>query len=136
IAVAALALVCGARPAHAAADVGEKAPEIAVSEWIQGEPLKAADAAGSRTLLLVFWRTFCDSMGDELSRLDALQKERKEKAFDVVALTTEPADLVRTYIAYHKVDFRIGIDQFHAVQDAYLKKDDKQMPIAWLVDKT
>jgi tetratricopeptide (TPR) repeat protein len=136
IAVAAAALVCGVRPAHAAADVGEKAPEIAVSEWIQGDPLKVADGAGSRTLLIVFWRTFCDSMGDALSRLDALQKERKDKPFDVVALTTEPADLVRTYIAYHKVDLRIGIDQFHAAQDAYLKKDDKQMPIAWLVDKT
>jgi len=84
----------------------------------------------------VFWRTFCESVGDEFTHNDKLYKERKDKAFDVVALTTEPADITRTYIAGHQVDFRIGIDQFHAVEDAYLKKDDKQMPIAWLVDKT
>jgi peroxiredoxin len=128
---AALALT---RPAFAV-DVGDKAPEIAASEWIQGGAVKVAEGVGSRTLLVVFWRTFCDDMGDHFTHLDKLYKDRKDKTFEVVALTTEPADFVRTYLAGHQVDFRIGIDQFHAVQDAYLKKDDKQMPIAWLVDK-
>jgi peroxiredoxin len=134
-AVAALAALCAARPASAV-EVGDKAPEIAASEWIQGEPLKIADGVGSRTVLVVFWRTFCDSMDEEFTQIDKLAKDRKDKGLDVVALTTEPSEIVRAYLVGHKVDFRVGIDQFHVVQEAYVKKGEKQMPVAWLVDKT
>jgi len=129
-----LGALCAARPALAI-DVGEQAPELAVSEWLQGDPVKISEGIGSRTRLLVFWRTFCEGMGEQLSRLDALAKERKDKAFDVIALTTEPVDIVKPYLVDHKVEFRVGLDQFHAVQDCYARKDDKEMPVAWLIDK-
>jgi peroxiredoxin len=132
---AALAVLSAPRSAFAV-DVGDKAPEFAVGEWAQGEPMKLADCVGCRTVLVVFWRTFCDSMGEELSRLDKIYKDRKSKSFEVVALTTEPSDIVRPYLTGHQVEFRVGIDQFHSVQEAYVKKGEKQMPIAWLVDKT
>ena len=95
-AVATLAALCAARPALAV-DVGDKAPEIAVSEWVQGAPVKVADGVGSRTLLLVFWRTFCEGMGEHFTQLDKIYKERKDKAFDVVALT--PRDREAPYTA-------------------------------------
>jgi peroxiredoxin len=134
IAAVTLAVLCAAGPAFAV-DVGDKAPEFAVREWAQGDPMKLEDCVGCRTLLVVFWRTFCDSMGEELSRLDKIYKDRRNKDFEIVAITTEPSDIVRPYLTGHQVEFRVGIDQFHSVQEAWLKKTDKQMPVAWLVDK-
>jgi len=133
--IAAVLAVFGAQRSAMAVEVGDKAPEFAVKEWAQGDPLKLEDCVGCRTLLVVFWRTFCESMGEELSRLDKLYKDRKNKDFEIVAISTEPMDIVRPYLTGHQVEFRVGIDQFHAVQEAWLKKNEKQMPIAWLVDK-
>jgi peroxiredoxin len=131
----AAAAACALTRGALAVEIGDKAPELAVSEWVQGDPVKVADVAGGRTLLVVFWRTFTEDVVDEMDRLDKLAKDRKDKAFDVVAVTTEPADVVRTWLGAHKVGLRVGIDQFHAVEKAYARKEDKQLPISWLVDK-
>ena len=133
-AVATIAMLFAA--AHAVAlDVGEPAPEIDVSEWLQGGAAKLADDAGKKVWLIVLWGTFEADCVDALPELNKVYAKHKAAGFDIVAISTEPADQVRTFLAYHKLDYRVAVDQFHKTSDVY-GKGIRKLPMSWLVDKT
>lgn len=131
---AAALLVSGARAL--ALDVGEKAPEIDVSEWVQGDPVKLADVSGKKALLVVLWGTFEADCVDAMPELNKVLEKNKAAGFDVVAVSTEPADQVRTFLAYHKLDYHVAVDQFHKTADAYAGGERMKLPASWLVDKS
>ncbi len=119
-----------------ALDVGEKAPEIDVSDWVQGEPLKLADLSGKKTLLVVLWGTFEADCVDGLPHLNKVFEKNKAAGFEIVAISTEPADHVRTFLATNKLEYRVAVDQFHKTYDAYTGGERMKLPASWLVDKT
>lgn len=132
--LAAAALCLGAVPARAA-DVGDKAPELNVGEWVQGAPAKIADGAGKTTWLVVLWGTFETDCITAMPALNTLYAKHKEAGLEIVGLSAEPADQVRTYLASHKVDYRMAVDPLGKVTSAYAGEV-RSLPMAWLVDKT
>jgi peroxiredoxin len=132
--VTAAALLAGAAPARAA-DVGEKAPELTVGEWVQGAPAKIADGAGKSVWLVVLWGTYDTLNLGVLPSLNPLYAKHKDAGLEIVGISEEPADKVRTYLASHKVDFRMAVDPLGKVTSAYAG-DVHIVPMSWLVDKT
>lgn len=133
--LAAGALLLAAAPA-AALDVGEKAPEIEVSEWVQGDPVKLADLSGKKVLLVVLWGTFESDCVDGMPELNKVLEKHKSAGLEIAAVSTEPADQVRTFLAYHKLDYRVAVDQYHKTADAYAGGERMKLPASWLVDKS
>ena len=131
---AAAALFAAGVPARAA-EVGEKAPELAVGEWVQGTPAKIADGAGKTTWLVVLWGTFETDCLTAMPALNTLYSKHKDAGLEIVGLSAEPADQVRTYLATHKVDYRMAVDPLGKVTSAYAGEV-RSLPMAWLIDKT
>jgi peroxiredoxin len=118
-----------------AIDLGETAPELEPSGWVQGEPVKMGDAGGKTAFILFFWRTFETDSVERMKELSTFYEKHKAKGLEVVAVSTEPADEVKTYLADNKVAFRIALDQDHNIEGVYAK-DVRKMPYAVVVDKT
>jgi peroxiredoxin len=136
VASACAAAVLGVAAASALAlDVGDKAPELNVSGWASGDPVKLADGAGSKVWLVVFWGTFDSDCVEAMPALNKTLEAHKAAGLDIVAVTTEPAEIVKRYLEEHKLDYHVALDQFHATRDAYAGKQ-KKLPVGWLVDKT
>jgi peroxiredoxin len=131
---AAAALLLGGASARAA-EVGEKAPELNVGEWVQGSPAKIADGAGKNVWLVVLWGTFDSECIGAMPALNSLYAKHKDAGLEVVGLSAEPADQVRTYLSTHKVDYRMAVDPLGKVTSAYAGEV-HSLPMAWLVDKT
>ncbi len=132
-AVAAAAVALGGGAAFAL-EVGDKAPELEVSDWAQGPAVKLADGAGKSVYLVEFWRTFEGDCADAIPVLNGLADKYRAKGLEVIAVSTEPVDDVKKFLADHKASFRVAIDQFHNAQAAW--GEVRRFPFAWLVDKT
>lgn len=131
---AAGALFLSPAPARAA-NVGDKAPELTVGEWVQGAPAKIADGAGKTIWLVVLWGTFETDCISVMPALNSLYSKHKDAGLEIVGLSAEPADRVRTFLATHKLDYRMAVDPLGKVTSAYAG-DVRSLPMAWLVDKT
>lgn len=131
-AAAALAFVAGARGALAL-DVGDRAPELDVAQWVQGEPAKIADGGG-KLWLVVLWGTFESDCVDAMPALNSVFEKYKEKGLEIAAISTEPADTIRTFLGHHKLDYRVASDPEGKVTGAY-GEGVKSLPMSWLVDK-
>jgi peroxiredoxin len=133
-AASACALLFAALPAFAL-DVGDKAPEIDVSEWLQGGAARLGDEPGKKIWLIVLWGTFESDCIEAMPELNKVYGKHKNEGFDIAAVSTEPADQVRRYLANHKLDYRVAVDQFHKTSETY-GKDERKFPIGFLVDRS
>jgi peroxiredoxin len=134
-ALAVIAVLAAAGAAFAL-DLGDKAPELEVTEWVQGEPLKVADGAAKDVVVVTFWATFDPDSADMLARAEKLQTKYKGKGLSVVAISTEASDEVKKFLAEHKVGFRVGIDQFHNTMAGYVPEHVRKLPYSVVVDRT
>jgi peroxiredoxin len=135
LALAAAGALLVASASARAAEVGQKAPELTVGEWVQGEPAKIADGAGKTVWLVVLWGTFETDCISAMPALNSLYAKHKDAGLEIVGLSAEPAEQVRTYLASHKVDYRMAVDPLGKVTSAYAGEV-RSLPMAWLVDKT
>ncbi|MGB7923658.1 MAG: TlpA disulfide reductase family protein [Pyrinomonadaceae bacterium] len=111
--------------------IGAEAPEIAVREWIEGEPATLADLRG-RVVLLEFWATWCKPCQEMFPKLRRLDEEYRGRGLEVVALTRhylasrdtaqsldEELELMRNVIGQHDLKFRVGVAEDERTQELY-----------------
>ena len=88
------ALLLGSAPARAA-EVGEKAPELTVGEWVQGAPAKIADGAGKNVWLVVLWGTFETDCIAAMPALNSLYAKHKDAGLEI----EHEAEELRSYVS-------------------------------------
>jgi thiol-disulfide isomerase/thioredoxin len=111
--------------------IGRQAPEIAVREWIQGDPATLADLRG-RVVLLEFWATWCKPCQEMFPKLKRLDEEYRARGLEVVALTrhylasretaqslAEELELMRAAVGPHDLKFRVGVAEDERTQELY-----------------
>jgi thiol-disulfide isomerase/thioredoxin len=113
--------------------LGQPAPDLAVDDWVQGDPA-TLDALRGKVVLLEFWATWCRPCLELLPRLGELERRHGTRGLEIVALTrypgvsagTDPAesrarerDLVRTVIAGRGLNIRVGIAADARLQQRY-----------------
>src|SRR6266446_3903828 len=103
--------------------VGQPAPEIAVKEWISGEPTTLAALRG-QVVLLEFWATWCKPCEQMFPKLNHLDKAYRARGLNVIALTrhylayrgtpeaqAEELALMRKMVNDHALTFRVGASE-------------------------
>lgn len=105
----ALALAAGTARATEAA-VGEKAPDLDVTSWIQGDPVVLDNCVGKRIVVLEFFATDSDPAKRALPRLSRLAERHKDHDVDVVAVSDEKPDVLKAFAGDGKFKFKIACD--------------------------
>ena len=111
--------------------IGTVAPEIAVGQWIQGEPTTLADLR-QRVVLLEFWATWCKPCQEMFPKLKQLDEEYRARGLEIVALTrhylasrdtassiAEELELMRAVVEQHDLKFRVGVAEDERTQELY-----------------
>lgn len=111
--------------------IGQTAPEIAVSEWINTEPLTLAELRG-QVVLLEFWATWCKPCHEMFPKLSELQQTHRASGLRVLALTRhylaygadatsreEELNLIRQFVAERNVEFAVGVAEDERLQTLY-----------------
>lgn len=108
-----LALMAAVGPTLAAAqslNMGDKAPKIAVKEFVKGEPVK--DFEKGKTYVVEFWATWCGPCITSIPHLTEMQKEHKDVSFIGVSVWENDASLVKPFVKKmgDKMDYRVAMD--------------------------
>lgn len=124
--------------------IGEAAPEIVITDWINGDPTTLAQLRG-RVVLLEFWATWCKPCQNMFPKLRQLDEEYRAQGFDVIALTrhyfagrdtassqADELELMRSVIKQHELGFRVGVAEDERTQDVYGATG---MPALALIDR-
>ena len=97
--------------AEAANKVGAKAPEVVVSDGINGVTAKTkiADYKGSVTLV-VLWLPICPHCKKFMPRVAALHKKYAAKGLKILTITHGKKKWTKKYLADRKWTFGVGFD--------------------------
>jgi thiol-disulfide isomerase/thioredoxin len=74
-------------PEPKALKVGDKAPQLTVSKWMQGKAVSAFTPG--KTYVVEFWATWCGPCIIMMPHLGELQAEFKDKGLTVIGYTTK-----------------------------------------------
>ena len=92
------------------------------------------DQFEGKTILLVFWATWCGSCADELPSLDILQKDFKKLPFEVIAVS-EDYNGLEVITKYFKDNEIRHLKIYHDYQNQLFKAMDVAgLPTAFLID--
>lgn len=124
--------------AHAAfaAELGDAAPPLKISEWVKGSPVDLAAAKGKRAVVVEFWATWCPPCRTSIPHLTAMQKQFKDVIF--IGVTDEAVATVRKFVTKmgDQMDYVVAVDQDKKTSAGYMEAFGQGgIPHAFIVDK-
>ena len=124
--------------------LGQPAPELAMKEWLNTDPLTLAELKG-HVVLLEFWATWCKPCEQLFPRIKELHAQHAGDNLRVLALTrffmayggppeaqAQEMSLVREFAEKHKLEFPVGVAEDESVQSAY---GATALPMLALIDR-
>lgn len=132
-----------AQPAKVATlKVGDKAPDLAVSTWVKGEPITGFEKG--KVYVVEFWATWCPPCIASMPHLSSLQKQYKDKGVTIVGMTTgttSPKNTLEGVQAMTKdkgdtMGYTVAFDDGKKTNEAYMKAAQQPgIPTSFVVDK-
>jgi thiol-disulfide isomerase/thioredoxin len=115
--------------------MGEDAPSFDIEEWI-GEDLGQIEDLKGKTVMLVFWATWCPHCRNEMPKMEELWNAHKDEDFILVAVTKnskgQTTETVREYASANGLTMPIAIDSGLTSRNYGVSG----IPAAALIDKT
>ncbi len=118
-------------------EVGAPAPPISVRQWIKGGPIDAQLGRGTNLLAIVFWDTSSAPSREALPGLSEIQKKFQDRGVVIIALTDEPASIVRTFVSNRaaQINYAIGIDEKNKLFETYMTPfEQTAVPYAFVIN--
>ncbi len=116
---------------------GDRAPALAVTEWLHGTP-PPEPRAGGQIVVVELWATWCGPCLDAIPHLDELQRRYRPHGVQVVAVAVwDQLEAVRRFVAErgHELSFAIGFDGDGVVQKQWRRNWWRNgIPATWVVD--
>jgi thiol-disulfide isomerase/thioredoxin len=134
----AVSVVLGVSAPLLATDLGDKAPALAVSEWIKGKPVDVTTADGKNVYVVEFWATWCAPCLQSIPHLTEMQKEFKAKNVTFIGISKEERNTVKPFVDKmgNKMDYNVALDKDGATYKAYMEAFGIQgIPYAFIVDQ-
>ena len=139
---AAIGLSCfgaGAVMADAKLKVGDKAPPLSVSTWLQGPEVNSFEAG--RVYVVEFWATWCGPCRQIMPHMGDLQDEYREKGVTFIGFTSEANDKeekVKPFVAKQgpKLGYSFAFGNGTETHEAYMKASGQNgIPCSFVVDR-
>jgi peroxiredoxin len=130
--------VLGATSCAFAAEPGDPAPPLQISQWIKGKPVDLAAGRSNTIYVVEFWATWCPPCIMNIPHLAELQKEFKDSNVVVVGISSESADTVKKFVARKGggMDYTVAVDDEDKTITAYASDPSRvSLPQAYIVDK-
>ena len=115
--------------------VGQSAPEIQASKWLNDNPTSLKDLKG-KVVVVEFWATWCPPCRQSIPHLIELNQRFKKKDVVIVSLTNEKPDQVEPFAKEAKMDYLIGMEsptgaayQVRGIPQAFII--DKEGKVVW-----
>lgn len=119
---------------------GDKAPAIAVANWVKGEPLTGFEK--DKVYVVEFWATWCQPCRVSIPHLSSLQEEYKDKGVTIIGVTSKDPrnslDQVNAMVKDFgdKMNYHVAFDDGRKTNDAYMKAAKQNgIPTAFIVDR-
>jgi thiol-disulfide isomerase/thioredoxin len=125
-------------PTAWAADLGDAAPQLQISEWIKGQAVDLAAGKGKKIHVVEFWATWCGPCRTSIPHLTELQKKFKAKDVVFVGVSDEKADVVKKFADQmgEKMDYAVALDRDDKTTTGYMRAFGvNTIPHAFVVDK-
>lgn len=131
-----LTLCLAYRPLPASAsELGDPAPALAVSAWIQGDPLDL-EALQNKVVVVEFWATWCAPCRISIPHLNKLQKTHKDRLV-IIGISDESPSTVKRFVDRmgDEMTYTVASDEERKTYDAYMEAYDQQgIPTAFVVN--
>src|SRR5262245_29921355 len=137
-----LLLIVGAAftPVNAATlNVGDPAPKLQVSKWVQGEPVKEFER--DKAYLVEFWATWCGPCRVSIPHLNELHTKFKDKGLIVIGqdVWEQDADAVAPFVKKmgKQMTYRVALDSAEGkMAETWMDAAGQTgIPTAFVVDK-
>ncbi len=116
--------------------VGEPAPALKPSGWVQGKPVKKLEQG--QAYLIEFWATWCIPCRESIPHLDQLHRKYKDKGLTVIGTNVgEDPQRVKEFVEKlaDKMTYRVALDEKETVAKTwYAGADENPIPFAFLID--
>jgi len=111
---------------------GKKAPDFSLKN-LSGKNVELKNFRG-KVIFLNFWATWCGPCKEEMSSMEALYQEFKEKGFTFLGISVDYGGVkpVKEYIEKNRYTFPVLIDPKSQVLDLY---EVKGIPTTFIIDK-
>lgn len=121
-----------------AADLGDPAAALQISDWVKGQPVKIADGKGKTVYVVEFWATWCPPCRTSIPHLTEMQKKFKDRGVVFIGVSTEKVATVKKFVDQmgDKMDYTVAVDSDGKTSEGYMKAYDvRGIPHAFIVDK-
>jgi thiol-disulfide isomerase/thioredoxin len=119
-----------------AAQLGDPAAPLKITEWTKGKSVDLAAAKGKQIVVVEFWATWCPPCRASIPHLTELQKKFPDVAF--VGVSDEDADVVKKFVTKmgDQMDYTVAVDKDQQTSDGYMKAYGiDSIPHAFIVGK-
>ncbi|MFC1726441.1 TlpA family protein disulfide reductase [candidate division KSB1 bacterium] len=113
--------------AQDAPEVGMKAPEIGISDWIKGE----TDLKG-KTIFLEFFESWCGNARAQVPKVNKLYEKFGSDDFVFLYLSAQNKDWLEGYLAKYEVKNPVARDKTNKIFEAF---GITGVPTVFLIDK-
>jgi peroxiredoxin len=99
---------------------GQDPPPLTVSTWINSDkPLTLAELKGQKVVLLEFFMVKCPHCVAALPQLKRLQDNYTEDGLQVICVTNDPVDAVKTFLQDKEIKLTVGMDTNYKTMVTY-----------------
>lgn len=121
-----------------AAELGDPAAPLAISEWIKGDAVDLATAKGKQVVVVEFWATWCGPCRTSIPHLTEMQKKFAKRGVVFVGVSDETAAKVKPFVDNmgDKMDYTVALDRDRKTSEGYMRAYGiNGIPHAFIVDK-
>jgi len=125
-------------PVLRAANLGDPAGALDISDWVKGDAVDLENAKGKRVVVVEFWATWCGPCRVSIPHLTELQKKYASRGVAIVGVSDEASATVKSFVGSmgEKMDYTVAVDRDRRTSGAFMGAYDiNGIPHAFVIDK-